>query len=37
MSIKQTTLTFAPGTYTFICHFPGHEAYGMVGVLVAKG
>ncbi len=37
MSIKQTTLTFAPGTYTYICHFPGHEAYGMVGVLVAKG
>jgi len=37
MSIKRTTLTFAPGTYTYICHFPGHEAYGMVGVLVAKG
>jgi uncharacterized cupredoxin-like copper-binding protein len=35
---KTTTLTFAPGTnYTFICHFPGHEAYGMIGVLVAKG
>jgi uncharacterized cupredoxin-like copper-binding protein len=37
MSVRTTTLTFAPGTYTFICHFPGHEAYGMVGVLVAKG
>ena len=36
MSVRTTTLTFAPGTYTFICHFPGHEAYGMVGVLVAK-
>jgi uncharacterized cupredoxin-like copper-binding protein len=36
MSVKRTTLTFAPGTYTYICHFPGHEAYGMVGVLVAK-
>jgi uncharacterized cupredoxin-like copper-binding protein len=36
MSTKRTTLTFAPGTYTYICHFPGHEAYGMVGVLVAK-
>jgi uncharacterized cupredoxin-like copper-binding protein len=34
---RTTTLTFAPGSYTFICHFPGHEAYGMVGVLVAKG
>jgi uncharacterized cupredoxin-like copper-binding protein len=37
LSTRRTTLTFAPGTYTFICHFPGHEAYGMVGVLVAKG
>ena len=37
MSVRTTTLTFAPGTYTFICHFPGHEAYGMIGVLVAKG
>lgn len=35
-SIRTTTLTFAPGTYTFVCHFPGHEAYGMIGVLVAK-
>jgi uncharacterized cupredoxin-like copper-binding protein len=37
MSTRRTTLTFAPGTYTFICHFPGHEAYGMVGVVVARG
>jgi len=37
LSTRTTTLTFAPGSYTFICHFPGHEAYGMVGVLVAKG
>jgi len=30
----QTTLTFdEPGDVVFICHFPGHEAYGMVGVL----
>lgn len=29
---KTTTVTFdTPGTYTFICHLPGHEAYGMVG------
>jgi uncharacterized cupredoxin-like copper-binding protein len=30
----QTTLTFdEPGEMEFICHFPGHEDYGMVGVL----
>ncbi|MEX0630297.1 MAG: cupredoxin domain-containing protein [Chloroflexota bacterium] len=34
LSSAQTTLTFdEPGDVTFICHFPGHEAYGMVGVL----
>ena len=28
----STTVTFArPGTYLYICHLPGHEAYGMVG------
>lgn len=37
MSVRTTTLTFAAGTYLYICHFPGHEAYGMVGVLVARG
>jgi uncharacterized cupredoxin-like copper-binding protein len=37
MATKTTTLSFAPGTYIFICHFPAHEAYGMVGLLVAKG
>lgn len=37
MGTKMTTLTFAPGTYKFICHFPRHEAYGMVGLLVVKG
>ena len=32
---RRTTVTFAaPGTLTFICHLPGHEAYGMVGTLV---
>jgi uncharacterized cupredoxin-like copper-binding protein len=31
---KQTTVTFdEPGDYTYICHLPGHEAYGMVGTL----
>jgi uncharacterized cupredoxin-like copper-binding protein len=36
----STTVTFAtPGDYRYICHLPGHEAYGMVGVLhvVAPG
>jgi uncharacterized cupredoxin-like copper-binding protein len=29
-----TTVTFQqPGDYPYICHLPGHEAYGMVGVL----
>jgi uncharacterized cupredoxin-like copper-binding protein len=29
-----TTVQFErPGDYLFICHLPGHEAYGMVGVL----
>jgi uncharacterized cupredoxin-like copper-binding protein len=32
---RTTTITFArPGTYRYICHLPGHEAYGMVGTLV---
>ncbi len=33
---RTTTLAFAPGTLTFICHFPRHEAYGMVGLLTAR-
>ncbi len=29
-----TTITFrSPGEYSYICHLPGHEAYGMVGVV----
>jgi len=32
---RETTITFTtPGTYLYICHLPGHEAYGMVGELV---
>jgi uncharacterized cupredoxin-like copper-binding protein len=32
---RETTVTFAtPGTYLYICHLPGHEAYGMVGTLI---
>jgi uncharacterized cupredoxin-like copper-binding protein len=35
---RATTITFTkPGTYLFICHLPGHEAYGMVGTLVVTG
>jgi len=34
-SSRETTLRFAtPGTYLYICHLPGHEAYGMVGRVV---
>lgn len=33
-----TTVTFAkPGTYLYVCHLPGHEAYGMVGTLRITG
>jgi uncharacterized cupredoxin-like copper-binding protein len=29
-----TTVTFdAPGDYEYICHLPGHEAYGMRGTV----
>ena len=32
---RRTTVTLdEPGTLTFICHLPGHEAYGMTGTLV---
>lgn len=31
---RKTMLTFPEaGEYQFICHLPGHEAYGMVGTL----
>ena len=30
----ETVVTFeTPGRLTYICHLPGHEAYGMVGTL----
>jgi uncharacterized cupredoxin-like copper-binding protein len=30
---RVTTVTFEqPAVWKFICHLPGHEAYGMVGV-----
>jgi uncharacterized cupredoxin-like copper-binding protein len=35
LSTRRTTVTFAvPGQLQFICHLPGHEAYGMLGTLV---
>ena len=35
LTTKRTTITFAaPATLQYICHLPGHEAYGMVGTLV---
>ena len=33
---KSTTITFAAGSYLFICHFPLHEQYGMIGVVTAR-
>lgn len=34
LSTRVTTVTFEQaGEYAYICHLPGHEAYGMVGVL----
>ena len=34
LSLRKTTVRFdTPGDYPFICHLPGHEAYGMRGIL----
>jgi uncharacterized cupredoxin-like copper-binding protein len=34
---RTTTVVFdRPGTYRFVCHLPGHEAYGMVGTVVVR-
>ncbi|MFN2519520.1 MAG: cupredoxin domain-containing protein [Candidatus Limnocylindria bacterium] len=34
---RTTTITFdVPATLTFVCHFPGHEEYGMVGTLTVR-
>ncbi|HET9615202.1 MAG TPA: plastocyanin/azurin family copper-binding protein [Candidatus Limnocylindrales bacterium] len=34
LSERRTTVTFtARGSLQFICHLPGHEAYGMVGTV----
>jgi uncharacterized cupredoxin-like copper-binding protein len=37
LSTVETTVTFAePVSWNYICHLPGHEAYGMVGLLQAR-
>ena len=37
LATKKTTFTFdKPGEVIFICHFPGHEAYGMIGIVLVK-
>lgn len=34
----ETTITFdEPGTLAYVCHLPGHESYGMVGILTVSG
>ena len=33
---KTTTLTLPAGSYLYICHFPLHEEYGMVGIVTAR-
>jgi uncharacterized cupredoxin-like copper-binding protein len=33
----QTTITFdVAGELAYACHLPGHEAYGMVGLLTVR-
>lgn len=37
LSTRVTTITFEkPVEWLYICHLPGHEAYGMVGTLRAE-
>jgi len=37
MSTVETTVTFPESVdWKYICHLPGHEAYGMVGVVEAR-
>jgi plastocyanin len=34
----ETVVTFeTPGTFSYICHLPQHEAYGMVGQVIVGG
>jgi uncharacterized cupredoxin-like copper-binding protein len=35
LETRTTRVRFdRPGRYLFVCHLPGHEAYGMVGVVI---
>jgi uncharacterized cupredoxin-like copper-binding protein len=37
LSTVETTITFEhPVVWRYICHLPGHEAYGMVGTLLVR-
>jgi uncharacterized cupredoxin-like copper-binding protein len=37
LSTVETTVTFPESVaWNYICHLPGHEAYGMVGLLLAR-
>lgn len=37
LELRSTTITFpGPTTLSYICHLPGHEAYGMTGTLVVE-
>ncbi len=37
LTTVETTVTFdTPGLYPYICHLPGHEAYGMTGLLTVR-
>ena len=37
LSSRTTTITFPVATtLTYMCHLPGHEAYGMVGTLAVR-
>ncbi len=36
-TVRTTIIFDEPGTFAYICHLPGHEAYGMVGRLTVRG
>lgn len=37
LATLTTTVTFTtPGTFRYVCHLPGHEAYGMVGLVTVE-
>jgi uncharacterized cupredoxin-like copper-binding protein len=38
LTTVETTITFEdPGTLAYVCHLPGHEAYGMIGTVTVEG